>query len=391
MVWRVYLGLTMQGALGPELDVSAGSITHTLNDHDALTVTFSRESIRGVPREWWSYRSGCLVATYTDASAVERIISACPVSSAPVEDHQAGTITLEGKGLGWILEDRVILDHDYDNTTLTDLRDGRVEAGEGRTWAAVIGAVLRTATELKRQAYLPLVRPAANTAGKHEYTWYNWDLANNGAWARIKEVLDADDGPDMAFRPEWVDDAHTHFRWNAIVGSDEQLTLPQDGELYLDATVPGTDVATIEVKSDPATMCHRVYATGAGEGKGIAMGLAEVAAIPDYMPIIERVYSDTGIERDAVDGTSQKLNAAAKAQLKSSSVEELSITINADPGRLPVGTWWCGETALVRTADWLTVPDGEYRLRLLSVAYTLGSDMVTMDCQESKLGEDFAW
>ena len=114
-------------------------------------------------------------------------------------------------------------------------------------------------------------------------------------------------------------------------------------------------------------------------------------SIPEHMPLIERVHSDTGIQRDATDGTSKALTKAAKSQIVTSAIEELSISVNADPARLPIGTWWCAETALVRLAGWLTVPDGEYRVRMIAVNYTLGSDMVSIDCQEQKLGEDYQW
>lgn len=390
-MWRCYLGLTMSGAIGPLLDVSAGTLTQTVNEHDNLSVTFSRASLAGVGREWWSYRSGCLVVTYTDAHGVERIVSACPISGAPVEDHRAGTVTLEGRGVGWLLEDRIILDRDYTTNDFTDLRTGRVASKTSHSWSAVIGRIIRDTTGVKRQGYLPLLYPSVSTAGEHSYAWDNWDLANNGAWARIKEVLDAEDGPDMMIRAEWVDGNHTQFRWRAIVGTDEQRTIPQDDELYLDGTVPGSDVATVEVASDPSTVCHRVYATGAGEGRGVAMGFYEMKSIPEHMPLIERVHSDTGIQRDATDGTSKALTKAAKSQIVTSAIEELSISVNADPARLPIGTWWCAETALVRLAGWLTVPDGEYRVRMIAVNYTLGSDMVSIDCQEQKLGEDYQW
>ncbi|MCW1803881.1 hypothetical protein [Brachybacterium squillarum] len=387
MTWRTYLGRTMTGTLGTLLDVSAGSVGMSLNAHDDVQVTCSRASLDGVDPVFRSYRSGCLVVTYEDATGRERIISAAPISAAPTEDRKAGTVSFTGKGPGWLLEDRVLLDKDYSVAAAKDLRKATIRF-HGDTWPSIVGEIVRLAM-LKPGGWLPIVTPPRET-GTRQHTYEGWNLANNGAWKRIQEITEVIGGPDVAFRPRWTDDAHTAFEWELLVGNDQQQTLPQDNTVVWDGTSPEGDVATIDVATDATGVAHRVYATGAGEGKTIALEVAQASALAEYMPLVEKVISDSDAEADK-SGVSTLLQSKAAAGIATQQLDQIDLTVHADPLDKPAGTWWCGELARVVTEGWLDVPDGEHLLRMIATKYTLGSDIATVQCQADYLGEELAW
>lgn len=387
MTWRVDLGLTMTGQRGPLLDVSAGSVGMQLNAHDDVQVTCSRESLEGVSPWFRSYRSGCLLVSYTDESGEERLIAAAPISAAPVEDRQAGTVTFTGKGPGWLLEDRLLLDKDYPVATAKDAKKATIRF-HGDTWSSIVGEIVRLAMA-KPNGYLPIATPPRAT-GSRQRTYEGWNLSNNSAWKRIQEITEVIGGPDVAFRPRWADAAHTHFEWELLVGSDQQQTLPQDRTVAWDATTPDGDVAKIDVATDATGVAHRVYATGAGEGKGIALEVAQARTLAEHMPLVEKVISDSDAEADK-NGVSTLLQSKAAAAVASQQLDQIDVTVHADPLDQPIGTWWCGELAHITTEGWLDVPDGEHLLRMIAVKYQLGSDIATVQCQADYLGEELAW
>ena len=108
------------------------------------------------------------------------------------------------------------------------------------------------------------------------------------------------------------------------------------------------------------------------------------------MPFVERVISDADAEADK-DGVSKLLQSKAAAAVATQQLDQIDLTVHADPFGKPVGTWWCGELARVVTEGWLDVPDGEHLLRMIATDYTIGSNIVTVQCQADYLGEELAW
>lgn len=391
-MWRAYLGLTMQGLLGPRLEGLSGTVEQELNEHDAVSVTFTRRSLDGVERKWWSYRSGCIVVTFTDDHGIERLVSAAPISAPAREDRAAGTVTLTGKGVSWLLEDRLVID---DNTFGGSAWKKGALSYKKLSFSAICASIVHEATTGNPNTALPIVLPSRTTAGKHQRTYEAWNLANNWAWDRLHQITQVIGGPDLAFRPEWVDDSRTSFRWRLLVGTDAQQTLPQSGEVLWDATTHSTMVTAMTVMSEASSMSHQTFVIGAGEGAGISVYSARAKTIASDMPFIQHTFAVSGNDEDVEEGENQSspvLEAAARAEVVSQGTDQVNLTVTAD-GRdgFPIGSWHCGELARVKTAGWLQVPDGEHLLRIVGCDYDLEKISVAAKCQEDQLGRDYEW
>lgn len=378
MTWSVYLGLTMTGGLSSKLKLASGSLTTELNGHDSMTVTCDLDSLRGIPSKYWAYRSGMLVATYTDAFGVERPVSACPISGPPTENREEGTVTLDGQGVTWIFEDRVVLDKDYAVPLTEDPRKATVRF-RSDTFRSIIGELFRLGMA-KPNGYVPLVLPARED-GTRQRTYEGWNFANNGVWKRIKEITEVINGPDLIARPEWADADHMAIRWRVIVGTEAQPELPQSKITIWDGTARDSGIQSVSLSHDAEDVVHRSYYTGAGEGKAIALAVDQLGRLPQDVPLVEGVYSDSDAEQTETSGSSSLLASKARAALNTAVTTEFNVTARADPESDPIGTWWCGELTKLYLDGWLTVPDGEYLVRILTAKYDFSSDMVSFTCQ----------
>lgn len=380
MTWRAYLGLTMTGELGPQLDVSGGSVTVELNGIESISVTCSRASLDGVERMWWSPWSGALVVTYESDDVDEMVMVAGPIIDPPKEDRKAGTVTLEAKGLGALLEKRVVLADDPRPGGEAVMKASTL-AWSGVDLGSMAGRIVERAMA-KRSGWAPVVIPAERPADRQR-TYEGWNLSNNQAWKRIREITEVIGGPDVMFRPRWVDDSRTRIEWVLCTGLEGQPAIPQDRAIVWDATSRDSPVASIDVVSDASSLASRAYATGAGEGAGVAVAIAE-APVPDRMPLIETVVSDTDAE------SMDLLRTKARSALVAQATEQVSLTVHSQVDA-PFGTWHVGDEVEVVAEGWLSIPDGPHRLRLISAKYSLGSDLATVECQPEIIGEELTW
>lgn len=380
MTWRAYLARTMTGDIGVELPWTSGSVTQTLNDHDQIDLVTSVGALDGVEESWWSEGSGSLVVTYEDGFGVERVISAGPISDPPKDDRAAQTITFSATGVSAILESRVALDKEYTPGDQIGLRTSKL-VYKDQSFRSIMGDLVRRGLQ-KRQGYLPIVTPPTES-GAQARTFGGYDVANNIVWSRVTELAEAGGGPDFMFRPRWVGDDHTRIEWEMVVGSDAQRTLPQDNEVLWDGTSRSGAVATLDLAYGTEPYIHRAYATGAGSGSTVALDMAESATLGEYVPLLEGVV--TASSADTTGAGRMMLSDVARGALNSRRTNQVSAGVYADPKLAPIGTWWCGELALLATEGWRTYPNGEFRLLAISVKYTLGSDMVDIEFQEDYL------
>lgn len=382
MTWRAYLLETMTGLKGQQLDITGGSVGIELNAIEDIPVTASRASLDGVAPHWWAPWSGGVLVTWEDEWIEETPIAAGPITRPLTENITAGTVGIQARGIGAVLERRQLLAQDFrpgDEAALAS----SVCAWSGLDLGSIIGRIVTAATS-KRNGWLPISVPADRAGTRQRTDYEGWNLANNQVWKRIMEITEVIGGPDVMLRPRWADEARTRIEWVLATGTEAQPAIAQDRTVLWDTTAEKSPVARLDVASDASRLTHRAYATGAGEGAGTAVRIAEVAQIPERMPLLETVVTDS----DTEDG--DLLAGKAAGALSTQALDQLSLqVVSTDVS--PIGSWHVGDEAQVVTQGRLHVPDGEHLLRIIAAKYDLGSSAAQVECQPERLGEELTW
>jgi len=381
VTWRAYLGKTMTGQVGPQLDAVGGSLDDVLNDVKKATVVATEASLDGVSREWWSVWAGCVLVSFEDWYQPETLIAACPITSPVKQDRKTGTVTFDCAGVEALLDRRVVLDRDYRPGDEEKLRHSTI-AWDGVSLGSIVGRVVEKAIR-KRNGFLPIVISAEEKA-RRQRTYEGWNLANNGAWKRIKEITEVIGGPDVAFRAEWANEERTQFQWRLVTGTEAQPSIAQKVTPVWDATAARSPVAAISVTSSAEALANRVYCTGAGEGAGTLVKMAEAGTIPEWFPLLENVITDSDSENQDL------LKQKAEAGVATQALDQISLSIFSDE-TAPIGSWHVGDQVEVVTRGWLEVPDGSHLLRVIAAKYNLDSNKVDVELQQDRLGAELAW
>ncbi len=382
MTWRVYLGQTMTGIVGPSIAHSTGNAEIPLNDIESMSATFNRSELVGVERSWWSPWAGALLVSYEDEYIEETLIAAGPIDKPVKDTPKTGKLEISAGGIGALLSHREVLAGDF--------RPGQEEAlklsvldWSGVSLGSIVGRIITAATS-KRAGWLPIVIPPEEPAVRQR-TYEGWNVANNLAWKRITEITEVIDGPDVMLRPRFVAGSNrTRFEWVLYTGTEAQPTIPQTAQVLWDSTAQQSPIANVEVTSNATRLAHRVYATGAGEGAGIALQIAEAKTIPEYMPLLETTISDTDTENLDL------LRSKATSTLASQGIDQVTFTVEST-AESPIGSWNVGDAVDATLTGWLNIPDGTYTLRIISAKYDLTNSTVTVECQEDQLGEELTW
>lgn len=185
----------------------------------------------------------------------------------------------------------------------------------------------------------------------------------------LKNIADADGGPDMQFRPYLADSQHIRFRF--LAGSDGDVHLNQDRRLSLSCHPQGGTLENIKI--DRCAPIMRVYATGSGADSGTMCALAEDLSLTrreDPWPLRETMLSAS--DAKTWELLSSAANAAMLANRRplcqlSGEMDANDVDANGLPLH-PLGSFWPGETfdvAIDGFPDW---PDGVTTMRLMQMS-----------------------
>lgn len=378
MTWAAYLVQTMTGQRGKRLDIAAdGSWMVPINGIEDWTVKVAKDELRSLDPLWWSsWRTSVLVCwVKADGTEVPWIMG--PVTQPPAEDRHTAVLTC--KGLGALLERRVVLARDY--TDMAALAKSAM-APRGMSLGTIAQEVVRSSTTAKLGGWLPISygSPRETGSGLNERTYEGWNLANNGTFKRLTELSEVRNGPDIAFRPAWADEARTRVQWVMMHGTRAQPAIAQDWTMDLDTTSATSPVANVGVTTDASTLNSRVYWTGAGEGAGTLIRMAQdEARLTDHMPLLEVVGSTSDSDNPALI----QEHADAALATGGGALQQLTVTIDGSDSRCEIGRWRVGDTAQVTIGtDWLTVRPGARPMKIIAAKGTWSSTMIDLEFQE---------
>lgn len=379
MTWVAHLVQTMTGQLGARLDITPdGSWTIPVVGIEDWTVTVEKAQLRRIPRERWEqWRASVMVAwERPDGTLVPWVMG--PVVGPP--DETRTTATLSCKGLGALLERRVVLDRDY-RVDEMDAARASVVRRSGMSLGTIAQDVTKYALA-KTGGYVPVRYGSPRETGSalNERTYEGFNLANNGAWKRLTELAEVTRGPDIQFRPAWTDDTCTMLEWVMVHGTAAQPSIAQTWTMDLDATAARSPVANLSVTTDASALTTRVYWTGAGEGAGVLVRAVEDRdRLAGHMPLLESVGATSDTENPGllVEHAGAALSAGARP------VQQITVTIDGADPRCQIGRWRVGDTARLTIGDdWLTVPPGTRPMKIIAAKGSWASSMVDLEFQE---------
>ena len=382
MTWVAHLVRTMDGRLGAQLDMaSEGSWSIPINGIEDFSVTVSKAQLRRLDRAWWESMRTSVVVSWLGADGVLVPWVAGPIIGPPSEGRE--TATLSCRGIGAVLEKRVVLDREPAESP-TDTQRALATSSvrlRGMSLGTIAQEVVKRATDLKIGGHLPIAFGSPREQGStlNERTYEGFNLANNGAWKRLSELTKVRNGPDIAFRPRWTDEGRS-LEWVMVHGTRAQPTIAQDWTMDVDTTSALSPVADVSVSADAGRLSSRVYWTGAGEGAGTLIRVVQdTARLDGQMPLLEVV----GATSDTENGSLVLQHARAELAAGRAPVTQITVTIDGSDPRCEIGRWRVGDAArLTMGSDWLTVKPGTSPKRIIAAKGSWDSPMVDIEFQD---------
>lgn len=375
-MWRAYLIETMTGLRGAEVEMSTnGRFDITLNRAGAATVTVQKSSLEGITSRWLRPWAQGFLLTLESEALGEVPIFAGPITAPP--DEYPESLSFSVSGIRAIFEHRFLTERDFPATQLTELRKSKVTY-TNRSLAYIAQDIVRKGMA-KQGGSLP-IRFATNPGtGTHTRTYNGYDLENNRIDKLLGQLTDVTDGPDIMFVPEWADSSQQYVRWAMHTGTPGYPPIAQNWTMVLDAGAPEPHISELSMNTDGSHYNTRAYATGTGEGAGIAMRMSDnQALLADGHPLLEETTSYPSVSQT---GT---LAAYAKAATDIRPMVELHATVDITDERSPMGRWMVGHSAIIKPGPWHTVPDLEVTRRILRVAGDFDTTHATLYFQEDQ-------
>ena len=387
MAWRCWLCDTMTGLADVPLDVPKFSWSLSISD-STLSTTRDKgtgdEGGSGLTLPWSAFPAGSREARARMLAPTRRaMVLAWDDGSdmgVPIIWGAIGSPTIGWEDVSFDL---------YSPLTLLGsryaVREGAFGTGAGSTSTDVIsysGMSLRgimaslgeLCTKAKPGGMLPIDWRYAGEAGSHERTYSAYNMANLSWKTLATNIANVNGGPDFQFRPHWADSQHVRLSFEA--GSDSEPYLAQSGIIpTLTCFAGGGTIEDMSVACLGPAM--RVYGTGSGSDEATLCHLSQDLALctqADPWPLVESTASSSDWDSaNLVKSHADSVLAASKTPL----VQLKGKVSLSDEGGITLGQVWPGQLVDVDIRDHPYMPEGTYRMRLMSMAGDQ-SDMATL-------------
>ncbi|RSM73446.1 hypothetical protein DMH04_41275 [Kibdelosporangium aridum] len=218
---------------------------------------------------------------------------------------------------------------------------------------------------------LPIVLPD-DIAGSSEREYPGYDLAYVGE--RLMQLTQVELGPEMEFRPRYVDETHQFVEWFHRIGTP--AAGGRIGNLdNLHKWEYGGALVKVNVTRDGSQQTHNRFERGAGMERDLLLGYAsEPSYAEDFgWPLLEDVGSQhtSATEQATLDSW-----AAAAVSTYQKPITTWSAVIRVDgtnglgeeTGSPPLGEFSVGDTAIFQMRGHRRIRDGLYAVRILNVS-----------------------
>lgn len=363
--YRVSLVRTITGDRGPVFEPSSLSWSIELNKIESGSLTVPRQILARVNPEWWYPGAGSVLVTYQDPFGRNIPVVAGPITGWPTD--KGDEVSFDFAGIRNELKYRIVQ---------------KDKAYRGLSLGSIAWRLVKETMEETPGGMLPIVHGSPDQQvgddADHQRTYEAWNRQNNAIDKRLTEISEVINGPDIMFRPEWVDETEQAVQWVMYHGTEKRPPIIQTWTADFDLTGPAPGITDPQISSDASLLAHRIWATGSGEGKDVAVAKAEnLASLSKWVPFREHVLTQTD------QGDDSKLLAKARGELEASQhiTQQVNFSIRADSKKYPLGSWKVGDTAMVTVGGFLTMKDGTRPMRIMKASGGL-DEKVSLEFQE---------
>lgn len=377
-MWRAELVRTRTGQVGARLDVTPGAqITDEINGIPSGRVAVSSSAARRISESWWEPRRNAIVLSHRHRDTDTWVpIMGGPILALP--DIDGTTVGYSFAGIQDVLRGR------YRTHEWSDYPGNEQWKRGAFYWEGSLGQIAwRIVQEAmaKPRGGLPIVHGTPDERITDDTRiglgWGNWNLANANVWDQILTgIAQKDHGPDMRFTPRYAADRQVEWVFEHGTHADPRIAHPYT--LRVDSTAARPAVSSVKVTISGAPTAHRVYGTGAGEGPGTWIRVAEDLSLTvEEMPLVEAVASDTS----ASSGAEVLALAQGRVHAGGQGAWQISCTLHTHPG-MPLWQIRPGAPIRIKVKDRYPFPDGWYTGRIQKCSYTVGSDAVAIEIEQ---------
>lgn len=372
-MWKSYLFQMTTGRLGPQLDLSGGSWSVSLNATETAKFEFSKAGMPAVDYKLWlaPWWAGVLL-TWNNVP-----IYGGPIIGQPYESRTA--LHVDCGGMRSILARRAVVKEIPDWVNLAKQPPVQFK---GFSLGTIAKKVVQH-VQLKPGGGLPISYPIPDEAvaddADHQRTYENYNLATTFCDDVLTKLSNVRNGPDIMFRPRFLDSQHITF--DMLTGTEHNHRIRQTNAPTWDTTAVAGSVAEMQMTSTGSYQTDRVYAVGAGMNEGVLIAVAEdLSRASKGFPLLESHYPSMSENQPVVQAHADgNLNQNHKKLL------EIQMTVRAD-GVYPLGSFWPGDLVQLVVKDWKAIPDGTHKARLLNMNGSLTNN--TKDIRLSLQIED---
>lgn len=256
-------------------------------------------------------------------------------------DDASNRLTVVAKGMGSMFDHRLVV-----NSTVSDYA----------AWSATYrnmgrGTIAKRLVQLATahtHGALPIRLPD-DEAGDRTRTYRGFDLAT--VQQRINELMDTEDGPEVAFQPKLTED-RLGIEWDMRVGTETAPLLSQQGEDWQwRLGLPRGPVVGVSLSRDASGMTSEAFAADSAmeESKTIVRQQPADARVTDLrehgFPLMQSAQSRQGDSEDgSISPATLRAWARSDLQARNRPYTELSLTVDAN-AHPRLGTYRPGDWA----------------------------------------------
>lgn len=307
----------------------------------------------------------------------DKILEAGPVWSRKYS-RASGTLSLEAAGLWSYFDMRTLLPYIGDLPVI-DPATGESAAYANSTWSGMhlgtIGKRIVQQSMTWQGGNLPIVFEA-DKPGTAERTYKGAELPKIGQM--LQNLTEVEDGPDIAFRPEWTPD-RLGVQWRYVSG-DPRLTSQRAH--IINASVPGSPLADLDVTETGGQMGSLGWCSA---GRSADVSIIERAWNHDMVaagfPLMERIDSSRSTVSEV---QTAKQYAAELARTGARPRASWPVTIHTGGDGEPTYTEYTeGDFIDFKMLGDPLIPDGVHTRRIVNMSGEAGSPDLKIGLGES--------